>query len=120
MSVDLPQPLGPRIAVCSPRFSFREKSSSTTRSPRMTLTCSSSRSGSFMSWFGETIRVARIALSDCDSHRIAARHADECLVCAAAGGCRNTDIHLHNPVHQSRRLPEIEHLRGLAIHEGDE
>src|SRR5882762_4949568 len=38
MSVDLPQPFGPRIATCSPASTRRLKSSSATLSPRMTRT----------------------------------------------------------------------------------
>src|SRR6266852_9983465 len=37
ISVDLPQPFGPRIHTCSPHAIFRVMSRSATRSPRITL-----------------------------------------------------------------------------------
>src|ERR1039458_658204 len=43
MSVDLPQPLGPRAATCSPARMVRSMSWRTTRSPRATLTWRSVR-----------------------------------------------------------------------------
>src|SRR5580698_6987406 len=43
MSVDLPQPLGPRMATCSPVRMVRFTSCSTTRSPRATFTLRNSR-----------------------------------------------------------------------------
>src|SRR5579862_4215512 len=42
ISVDLPQPLGPRIAICSPLAMRSEISCSTIFSPRATEACSSS------------------------------------------------------------------------------
>src|ERR1700675_468515 len=50
ISVDFPQPLGPRIATCSPALILRLKSSSATLSPRMTRTFfKSTRAGSMKS-----------------------------------------------------------------------
>src|ERR1035437_7824542 len=43
ISVDFPQPFGPRIATCSPVRILRFTSSSTTRSPRATFTWRNSR-----------------------------------------------------------------------------
>src|SRR6202011_806570 len=45
MRVDLPQPLGPRMAMCSPAAMERLMSCRTVLSPRATLTCWSSRKG---------------------------------------------------------------------------
>src|ERR1035437_5514616 len=49
ISVDLPQPLGPRMATCSPASIFRLMSCRTVLAPRATLTCSSSRKDGI--WF---------------------------------------------------------------------
>src|SRR5579863_2752714 len=50
ISVDFPQPFGPRMATCSPALIGRLKSSSATLSPRMTRTFfKSTRAGSMAS-----------------------------------------------------------------------
>src|SRR5579863_4764675 len=50
ISVDFPQPFGPRMATCSPALIRRLKSSSATLSPRMTRTFfKSTRAGSMAS-----------------------------------------------------------------------
>src|SRR5579859_3686783 len=48
ISVDLPQPFGPRIHTCSPASMHREMSSSAARSPRITVTCFSASSGGLL------------------------------------------------------------------------
>src|SRR5580698_6483446 len=55
MSVDLPQPLGPRMATCSPTPIRKLTSRSTVFSPRITQTRSSSMSGRLSDGTGEQI-----------------------------------------------------------------
>src|ERR1700741_682724 len=43
INVDLPQPLGPRMAMCSPQAMRRVRACSTTFRPRATDTCSNSK-----------------------------------------------------------------------------
>src|ERR1035441_1980619 len=53
ISVDLPQPLGPRMATCSPTPTRRLTSRRTVFSPRITHTRSSSMSGGWSDGTGE-------------------------------------------------------------------
>src|ERR1022692_5105909 len=55
MSVDLPHPLGPRMATCSPTPMRRLTSRSTIFSPRITQTRSSSMSGRWSDGTGEQL-----------------------------------------------------------------
>src|ERR1700687_2040025 len=45
ISVDLPQPFGPKMHTCSPASMRKEMSSSAARSPRITVTCCSASNG---------------------------------------------------------------------------
>src|SRR2546428_11591178 len=77
--VDLPQPLGPRMAMCSPLEMRREISSSTTFSPRATEACSRSTKLPRSEVITKSLKLTETAaLVTCDLGRLHARtRADE-------------------------------------------
>src|SRR5438445_9609930 len=77
--VDLPQPLGPRMAMCSPLEMCNEISCSTTFSPRATEACSRSTKLPRSEVITKSLKLTETAaLVTCDLGRLHARtRADE-------------------------------------------